>query len=124
MPYYTTLEVALYDIEFEKQERETFEGNIVHLYTSVLDFQCRSAIRFYQQRYKRFLEDLLGTQQWSLMLKKIKQDEETLKHHAELINSTKVVRSLQLSRDINTELLSVGRQQLRVLEKTHDFKIR
>jgi hypothetical protein len=104
--------------------KETFEHSIVDLYQHILEYQCRSVLRFFRKRLRNLGRDLIQREDWKGMLSKVKALEETLDHDFRKINDSvlrgeleKLNESTKGSHEFMRGILSVAEEQRDIQRK-------
>ncbi|KAI3333003.1 hypothetical protein F4824DRAFT_275426 [Ustulina deusta] len=128
MQYYTELEPLLLRLGKNPEVSPTVvaEANnqIIQLYERILEFQIRSVLRFYLSLLRRYLDDVIQTEDWKKMIDDIKGSERTI--HSNLIEISQLVATQELESLSNKsgetlekmgKLLSVSETQVRVATK-------
>ncbi|KAK3309267.1 uncharacterized protein B0T15DRAFT_381748, partial [Chaetomium strumarium] len=87
MRYYAAFESELFRLGQSRGEQvEEVTVQIVDLYEQILDFQLRSVVRFYANRFKDFLRDVVLYDGWNEKVQKIKEMEDMIFRELTQIN--------------------------------------
>ena len=129
MRYYVALEPLLWPKNqnadaADPQILKEFQAHIVDLYQHILDFQFRSVLRFYRGRLGSFGLDLIGHEDWGVMLSKVQELENIVERDSTKINTSvsrqaleKLSETAKGSLETMQQLLSVTQQQLQLQQE-------
>ncbi|KAK5637085.1 hypothetical protein RRF57_012797 [Xylaria bambusicola] len=120
MQYYTAFEPLL--LHLGKNSEATpalmMEANkhVIQLYQHILEFQLKSVLRFYKGRVRRYVSDVIQTEDWKEMVDNINQFEGAVDRTLMQINQFAVRQELESCNTRSAESLEVMRQLLSVSE--------
>ncbi|ETS77629.1 hypothetical protein PFICI_09691 [Pestalotiopsis fici W106-1] len=127
MRYYTALESLVEDLGRSSNTTDALTQayeSIVLLYQGILDFQFRSVLRFYRNRFKRYAGDMFLSDDWSKKREGIEKLEAIVNENLRQINELVARQHLGSLNQTSTAsletlqgLLSLSKQQLEVTEQ-------
>ena len=118
MRYYDAMESLLLADGMKSELKSDLQLRVVDLYTSIIDFQARSIIRFYRSRTKNYFRGAIKYDDWEQVVAKIRADEKDLISKCETAISSSSLQELRRletaaedSRHLLYELLSEAQKQ-------------
>ncbi|KAI0449474.1 hypothetical protein F5B21DRAFT_47833 [Xylaria acuta] len=121
MQYYTKLQPLLERLgrnpEVSSDLMVEAKNHIIQLYQHILEFQIRSALRFYQSRPRRYASDVVLPEDWKKMTHNIKEFEHTVDRTLIQINQFVARQELESLNSKSRETLEAMQQLLSVSEK-------
>ena len=118
MGFYTSIEVEYLDRGREATSaRQHLEDKVCELYTAILDYLCRSVLRFYARGVKRVWDDILQSQDWDALYRKVTDAETSLQHMSATIAGLLEQQAQKAALQIAADLLENSQKRTRIAEQ-------
>jgi hypothetical protein len=128
--YYVQLEHLLWPDNLQDPGlKSDFESHIIEVYKRILEFQLKTALRLYRNRFAQQSRDMARYDNWKELLDTIKNQENIVERESELVNTLSARQNLESIRitaetHYNTmqsllqSMLSIGKEQLQESKRT------
>ncbi|EPE09083.1 nacht and wd40 domain protein [Ophiostoma piceae UAMH 11346] len=122
MGFYTSIEALYLDRDLDTTSTSTsahkhLEDKVCELYKAILDYLCRSVLRFYAQSVKRVWDDILKSQDWDALYQKVTDAENSLQQMSATLAGLLEHQAQKVSLQIASDLLDNSRRRMRIAEQ-------